>query len=230
MKGIFGFGKKEWEKEHLESGGGIWNKIGKDRLAICILGGLLLFVISLPVEKKTDQTKKEDKSVQSVETGQKKNPEGNQTLNKETTADRDWENSGEEYGRLLSAEVEDILKYMEGVGRVKVLVTMETSKEAVVEKDSPYTRSNTLETDSEGGTRNIADMENKEETVYVTDSQGNKTPYVVKEMAPLVKGIVVVAEGGGKSEVKESITEALVALFDLEPHKIKVVKMRGDLK
>lgn len=223
MKGIFGFGKKEWKKEHLESGGGIWNKIGKDRLAICILGGLLLFVIALPVEKKT-------KSIPSAETSQTKNAEGNQTLEKETTPDRDWEESGEEYGRILSAEVEDILKYMEGVGRVKVLVTMETSKEAVVEKDSPYTRSNTLETDSEGGSRNIADMENQEETVYITDSQGNKTPYVVKEIAPLVKGVVVVAEGGGKIEVKENITEALVALFDLEPHKIKVVKMRGDLK
>lgn len=226
MKDIFGFSKKNESGESLEEGGGIWNKIGKDRLAICILGGLLLFVIALPVEKKEEKTKP------FVSEGlEKQDNGGKNTSEKEEQSEKtDWETDGEEYGALLSKQVEDILKYMEGVGRVRVLVTMETSGEAIVEKDSPYSRTNTLETDSEGGSRNISDMENQEETVYITDSQGNKTPYVVKEMAPLVKGVVVVAEGGGKDEVKESITEALVALFDLEPHKIKVVKMRGDLK
>ncbi|MBD5545314.1 MAG: hypothetical protein HDR01_14035 [Lachnospiraceae bacterium] len=229
MKDIFGFSKKERNKEFLEGRGGIWNKIGKDRLAICILGGLLLFVIALPLDKKQDKTEKETKLLQTAQTGQQE--EGKSALKgEEQTSGNDWEKEGEEYGALLSAQVENILQYMDGVGKVKVLVTMKTSKEAIVEKDSPYSRTNTLETDSEGGSRNISDMENQEETVYITDSQGNKTPYVVKEMAPLVKGVVVVAEGGGENEVKENITEALVALFDLEPHKIKVVKMRGDLK
>lgn len=238
MKGIFGFSKKEWtnkkEQEGVsdigEDGGGIWNKIGKDRLAICILGGLLLFVIALPVEKKEDKADKDARLFQAEQNGQQEKEAGKSVSGERTAEETKWEKNVEEYGALLSKEVEDILKYMEGVGRVKVLVTMEASKEAVVEKDSPYTRSNTLETDSEGGSRNISDMENQEETIYITDSQGNKTPYVVKEIAPLVKGVVVVAEGGGKSQVKENITEALVALFDLEPHKIKVVKMRGDLK
>lgn len=226
MKDIFGFSKKKRSGEPSKEGGGIWNKIGKDRLAICILGGLLLFVIALPVEKKQEKTK----PFASEASETQKEAEKDVSEKEEQTVGEDWDMEGEEYGALLSKQVEDILKYMEGVGRVRVLVTMETSKEAIVEKDSPYSRTNTLETDSEGGSRNISDMENQEETVYITDSQGNKTPYVVKEMAPLVKGVVVVAEGGGKDEVKESITEALVALFDLEPHKIKVVKMRGDLK
>ena len=226
MKDIFGFSKKKLSGESFKEEGGIWNKIGKDRLAICILGGLLLFVIALPLEKKEEKTK----PFVSEDSEKQENAGKSASEKEEQTGGNDWEKEGEEYGALLSKQVEDILKYMEGVGRVRVLVTMEASKEAIVEKDSPYTRTNTLETDSEGGSRNISDMENQEETVYITDSQGNKTPYVVKEMAPLVKGVVVVAEGGGQSEVKESITEALVALFDLEPHKIKVVKMRGDLK
>lgn len=226
MKDIFGFSKKKWSGESLKEGGGIWNKIGKDRLAICILGGLLLFVIALPVEKKQEKTK----PFVSEDSEKQENAGKSASEKEEQTVGTDWGTDGEEYGTLLSKQVEDILKYMEGVGRVRVLVTMETSGEAIVEKDSPYSRTNTLETDSEGGSRNISDMENQEETVYITDSRGNKTPYVVKEMAPLVKGVVVVAQGGGEDEVKESITEALVALFDLEPHKIKVVKMRGDLK
>lgn len=226
MKDIFGFSKKKWGGEPSEDGGGIWNKIGKDRLAICILGGLLLFVIALPVEKKQDKTK----PFASESSEKQESTDKSASEKEEQTVGTGRGTEAEDYGTLLSKQVEDILKYMDGVGKVRVLVTMETSGEAIVEKDSPYSRTNTLETDSEGGSRNISDMENQEETVYITDSQGNKTPYVAKEMAPLVKGVVVVAEGGGKDEVKESITEALVALFDLEPHKIKVVKMRGDLK
>ncbi|MCM1160840.1 MAG: stage III sporulation protein AG [Roseburia sp.] len=233
MKDIFGFSKREWKNKQEGGtdiggdGGGIWNKIGKDRLAICILGGLLLFVVALPIDKKENKTEKDAGTFQ--EEQKELESENSASLN-QRAGQAELEENTEEYGALLSKEVEDILKYMEGVGRVKVLVTMETSKEAIVEKDSSYTRSNTLETDSEGGSRNISDMDNQEETIYGTDSQGNKTPYVVKEIAPLVKGVVVVAEGGGNSQVKENITEALVALFDLEPHKIKVVKMRGDLK
>lgn len=218
----------------LKETGNIWNKIGKDRLAICILGGLLLVVIGMPVGKEKTQTERENLE-SSVKSEGKINDtesgslalfgaaEGTGTGNNEGTTD------GEIYANALALEVENILKYMDGVGRVKVFITMENSGELIVEKDSPFQRSNTIESDSEGGSRNISNMENQEETVYTTDSQGNKTPYVVKEIAPMVKGVIVVAEGGGNSQVKTSIIEALSALFDIEPAKVKVVKMREDL-
>lgn len=231
MKNIFESNNKsplsQGEKGVLGNKEKLWNKIGKDRLVICILGGLLLIVIAIPVDK---QTKNQENSAQMEETASKQQESAGVSLEQQKGRDANESFSEEEYGQLLSDEVEEILKYMDGVGKVKVLVTMETSGEVIVEKDSPFSRSNTVETDGEGGSRNISEMNNQEETVYITDSQGNKTPYVVKEMAPLVKGIVVVAEGGEKSEIKENITEALVALFDIEPHKIKVVKMRGDLE
>lgn len=232
MKSIFEFGKwqnetsdeKKTEVENRQSKT-LLQRIGKDRLIICILGGLLLAVIAIPVEKKENTAVSSKEQVMEREQTEEKKQSGQTALSgqKETV-------SGEEYSKALAEEVEEILKYMDGVGKVKVLVTMETKGEVVVEKDSPFTRSNTLETDSEGGNRNISNMENQEETVYITDAEGNKTPYVIKEIAPLVKGIVVVAEGGEKSQVKENITEALVALFDIEPHKVKVIKMRSDVE
>ena len=47
---------------------------------------------------------------------------------------------------------------------------------------------------------------------------------------PSIEGIVVVAEGGGNATVAANISNAAMALFPVEAHKIIVVKMssKGD--
>ena len=126
----------------------------------------------------------------------------------------------------MENKLEQAISAMEGAGKVKVMVTVSSSEELVVEKDIPITRSDTQETDSEGGNRNVNEYKQEEETVYSRQSDGGSAPYVVKTLQPLIEGVVVVAQGGDRPEVRRNITEAIVALFDIEPHKIKVVKIR----
>ncbi len=45
------------------------------------------------------------------------------------------------------------------------------------------------------------------------------------ERMPQVEGVVVACEGGDRASVQAEISAAVQALFDLEPHKIKVCKM-----
>ena len=52
-----------------------------------------------------------------------------------------------------------------------------------------------------------------------------KYPYVQKEPLPTVAGVVVVAEGGGNPAAVSEISESVQALFKVEPHRIRVVKM-----
>ena len=40
-----------------------------------------------------------------------------------------------------------------------------------------------------------------------------------------VEGVTVLAQGGDSPVLKKNITEVIEALFDIEPHKIKVAKM-----
>lgn len=65
----------------------------------------------------------------------------------------------------------------------------------------------------------------EESTVYTQDGNGGRVPYVIEEMEPQIQGILVVAEGGDNSQVVQNITEAVMALFGVEAHKIKVMKM-----
>lgn len=111
--------------------------------------------------------------------------------------------SGEMYGTEMEKRLEKILSEAEGVGVVKVMITFKSSSEKVVEKD----REETGET-----------------TVYNSTLGGEQTPYVSKEMTPEIEGVVVIAEGGRNAVVVKNITEAVQALFDVDTHKIKVMK------
>lgn len=198
--------------------------MGKDQFVICILVGILLIVIAVPSTEKTSR--------KAAEYGLLDNKsdiiEENNGSEDDIGLEIEKINSTEEYERYMENKLEQAISVMEGAGKVKVIVTVSASKELVVEKDMPVTRSNTVENDSEGGSRNVNELNSMEETVYDRKSDGTSSPYVVKTLQPLVEGVVVIAQGGDRPEVKKNITEAIVALFDIEPHKIKIVKMKSE--
>lgn len=106
-------------------------------------------------------------------------------------------------------ELVTLLEGVEGVGHVDVMITVRASNEKVTLKDS---------TNKEGGSQ--------EETVLIEDSERNSSPYVIQEKEPELEGVVVVCDGGDDAVVKREITDAVGALFQIESHKIKVMKSK----
>ena len=133
-------------------------------------------------------------------------------------------NDAEEYAAYLEEKLEEVLGKMEGVGKVKVMITLSDYGEAIVEKDTIDSSNSIKETDSDGGSRDTFSREIQSETVQVENETGTY-PYVGKEILPTVEGIVVVAEGGGNATVVSQISKTAMALFPIEAHKIIVVKM-----
>lgn len=158
---------------------------GKEQFLIMALCGLLLAVISIPVDS-----------------GKRK---GTQEKNVQETVISQEENSYEEQ---MEKKLEELLSQVEGVGQVRVMLTFEGSGERKVEKDKQ------VRTDG-----------SEEQTVYEESGSASRTPYVTSESNPQVEGVLVIAEGGDKSRVKEEIIGAAQALFGIEPHKIKIMKM-----
>ena len=103
------------------------------------------------------------------------------------------------------------------------MITLESTSEAVVNKDVPYTRNNEEELSGEQ-TKSSHSFESKEETVMV-ETDGDTAPYVIKSIYPKIEGVVVVAEGAGQASIKNEIVEAIEVLFGVEPHKVKVLGM-----
>lgn len=115
-----------------------------------------------------------------------------------------------DYGSRTEQKLRELLEQVEGVGKVQVMLTFSDNGEKQVEKD----RSSSAE-----------DM--REETVYEERSSSDRTPYVVSETNPKVEGVLVIAEGGGNSRIRQEILEAVQALFGIDAHKIKIMKMEG---
>ena len=187
-------------------------KLTKENMAILALLGILLMVIALPV-KKTENA--------GDETGL--SDTGSDTMKTSETEKDDGDGS---YTQEVENRLEALLSSMDGVGEVKVMVTLSSSVEQVVEKDVPYSMDTTKETDSAGGSRDVVNSKQEETTVYVTDQAGNKTPYISKTLEPAIEGVTVVAQGGGNAVVQKNITDVIQALVGVEAHKIKVVKMK----
>ena len=56
-------------------------------------------------------------------------------------------------------------------------------------------------------------------------TQDKSFTYTTQNTYPEVEGVFVVSQGGDNSSVKLAITEAIQALFGIDVHKIKIVKM-----
>lgn len=192
-----------------------WKNIKKTDWIVLALIGAILLVIVLP----SSDTSGSGASL----FGESKNADKG-TVTTTTATGQQEKSDAEKYAAYLEEKLEKVLGEMEGVGKVKVMITLSDYGESIVEKDTTDITNTVNETDSNGGSRNTLEREIQSETVYVEDDSGNY-PYVGKEILPTIEGILVVAEGGGNATVVSQISKAAMALFPIEAHKIIVVKM-----
>ena len=106
------------------------------------------------------------------------------------------------------------------------MITARSTKEEVVLKDTPYSRSDTTEQDSQGGTRKSTEINSQEGSVLEKQEDGSESPYITKELQPEIEGVVVIAQGADDTKIVAEINEAVEALFSVPSHKIKVMKMK----
>lgn len=187
-------------------------KNGKDKWLILLAAGLILLVLAIPSGggflgggsdktsaslAKLADTEEEEKAVSA--------------------------RVSQTYEQQMEKRVKEILSGVEGVGEVDVMIVLKASEEKVLRVDKSMSSSSTQETDSNGGSRKIESQDISEDTILSGSGEGG-APIVEKELKPEVAGVVISAQGGGSLKVKAEISEAMEALFDIPPHKIKVLK------
>lgn len=180
-------------------------KVGLARLVLIVLAGILLLVLSLPTEQLADVKEVKEENTEEITEGLALN-------------------AMQQYAKNQEKKTEEILSEVEGIGKVKVMLTLATSEEKITLQDSNVSDDDSDEADQSGGTRKTEKHESSQENVLV-QSEGEESPYVVQLHSPDIEGVVVVAQGVNSSEKEREIIEAIQALFPIEPHKIKVMKM-----
>ena len=117
--------------------------------------------------------------------------------------------------QTVQTEMEDILAAMDGVGQVKVMLTVESDGERQLAQDTQLSYS--------GNTAAPEDYSRKSETVRLDGSSGDEA-VVVRTTYPTFRGALVVCQGGGNAEVRLAVTGAVAALTGLPTDRVTVAK------
>ena len=112
---------------------------------------------------------------------------------------------------LLQQEMEQILSAINGVGQVKVLLTVDSDGERQLARDT--------EVRSSGGT-----AEEYSSSTVLLDGEVGDEPLVVRTLYPTYRGALVVCTGGGDPKVRLTVTEAVTALTGLSADRVTVAK------
>ena len=128
-----------------------------------------------------------------------------------------------EYVNSIEKKIGDMIKCIATVEDAKVFLTIKTGSRRVVLTETPYNKSDTTETDKNGGNRVVNNEDKNYNTVYITDENGNEVPYVVTVNAPEILGIAVAVTGNITASDKEDIIKTINTLTGVGINNISVI-------
>lgn len=117
--------------------------------------------------------------------------------------------------------LKEILEKMVGIGEVEVLVTIQSTEEIVVYRNTRETQQKTDEQDRNNGSRQVTDISRAGEIV-LHEVSGDETPIILKTIKPKIRGVVIVANGAENLTVQTMILDVVRKGLDVPPHRISI--------
>jgi stage III sporulation protein AG len=113
----------------------------------------------------------------------------------------------------LQAQLEEILSQIRGVGKVRVLLTVESGERTLYIRDEDRSESS-------------ENSQTRSQAVIITDSDRAQQGLISQVLPPSYLGAVIVCQGGDQPEVKLAVVEAVCDAAGLTADKISVLKMK----
>ncbi|MBR2895874.1 MAG: stage III sporulation protein AG [Oscillospiraceae bacterium] len=120
----------------------------------------------------------------------------------------------------LESDMEKILSKIQGVGRVEVMLTLQSGKELILASDTTLRY--------RGNPQNPDDYDRTSETVTVSGGGSGTDVVVTQERSPQYRGALIVCDGGDNDRVRLCVVEAVSALTGLGSDRIAVVRWGGE--
>ena len=158
-------------------------------------------------------------------TDKKENTQNKESAYKKLAESSNSELNEESSNENIEEKLENILSQMDGVGKVKVLVTYSETSQVVPLYNEDLQVNTTEEVDKEGGTRKISENKEKKDIIY-QETGGEKVPITGSIISPKIEGAVITAQGANNAQTKTNIIQATEAVTGLATHKIQVFEMK----
>ena len=133
--------------------------------------------------------------------------------NEKDNAQENKSDSSFDYELNLEKKLDKILSQIDGIGKVKVMVTLDSSAENIYSSDKENSTQNSGTT--------VSSSEKKK--YLIVDNDGEE-PVLEKELKPIIRGVIVVCEGADNVEVREAVTQSINAGLGVPLSNISVVR------
>ncbi len=177
---------------------GSWRKLG---IAVGLIGIALIFLSGFLTGGGTQQTQQPSVSSQS-------------------------DFNATDYESRLEKQMTELVTGIQGVGSAKVYVTLEQTAQNVYATEQKQSGQTTE--DKSGGTTTRNETNNDTETSYilVKNADGSEKALSVTEIQPVVKGVVVVCDGGDSPQVQQNIIDAVTTALHITSVRVCVIKAK----
>lgn len=125
----------------------------------------------------------------------------------------------------LEAKLANLLAQVKGAGSVAVNVTLENSAAVDFAKNVTKENKTIQENDNAGGIRTTTESKESEQ-ILMGKENGIDKPVMVRETKPIIKGVLVIAEGATDSTVKSNLTKAVETGLGVAAYKVTVLPQR----
>ena len=115
--------------------------------------------------------------------------------------------TGQQVEQALEQRITELLCSVEGVGRCRVMVTLESGAQTVYAADTRFTAAGEEQT-----------------TVLRVETELGPVGLALTEIQPTVKGVAVVCDGGGSAAVCQRVTDVVTTAFHISERRVCVVK------
>lgn len=125
-----------------------------------------------------------------------------------------------QYENNLEQSLADIISSIDGAGKTRVMLTMDSTVEQVYATDKTMSQKDTV--NSGEATETNKDTSANSTYITVELSDGTQQTVLLKEIQPRVRGVLVVCSGGDNSVVKEKIVDAVTKALDISSSRVSV--------
>ncbi len=122
-----------------------------------------------------------------------------------------------DYEKKLEKRLSEMLESIEGLSRVRVMITLEDNGEVYYAQDRASNEKDA------GGTLSDRSTQSDEAFVLKNDSGGGQSPLVLKTKAPRISGVFVTLKGQESTQTVNDITGAVRAVLDVPAHRVKIL-------
>jgi stage III sporulation protein AG len=122
--------------------------------------------------------------------------------------------------------LQQILSQVRGVGKVNVLVTLESGSKAVYAVNEKQTQE-VVSTYADGTIFREEETGDLEQSYLLVDSGSGKAPLILTNTEPTVRGVVVVCEGASSAVTRAAVLDAVTTALGVGANQVCILEYKS---